>query len=561
VLSLYFLVAFLLLAYPLFCRYDVSKSTLWYYDFFSMNPNILWYLPILVATIGVATYVKGRFSLFLLLSIVLVFSVVEVLGNYPLIFAGDVYVQGSSVKVIVEEGRLAEAWNTYHTTYPGTFLLWAIVKLVTGMSIKVSNLMVLLPITILLLPLLLVVLYRKLGTRKNATYAIALLAFLLMNNQGNELTFLHFNTRLYSLDLLILALLLFFVRERKNKREEIILYVIIFSLTISHVLNSLIPVAFLFLYWLFEDKCDLKFVHTALLSATIYLAWNINMAIGTFGLGIRSLASYYHLALGLDAIARFPTVPGYAPFFGVALKTYFKGLIVVLTLISIYSALKLRYKWKIRRLFYILLSVSVVYGTTLFSAVLVNAVDRALVIAPISLAPLSFFAIIQKRNSVLKPSKLLILSFLLLFLIIPNFTLVHEQPFATGDTGPVDACSEFVFEHKHTQQIVLLTSVSFWTYYSLQEPKFESYVNLKIYEHELPSGRHNLSDIANFLLDNRTSGIRVLDIRNVIEWSYMSPSFDEARKLWASEVYAPLESRYSKIYDNSFETLYHQTKR
>lgn len=556
-LSLYFLVVFVLLAYPLFFRYDVSKSTLWYYDFLSMSPNILLYLCALIVTIAVATYVNGRFGLFMLLSIVLVFSVVEAVGNYPLILARDVYLHGSSVKVIVEEGGLSEAWNTYHTTHPGSFLLWAMVKLVTGMDIKVSNLMVLLPTTVLLLPLLLVVLYRKLGTYKNATYTIALLAFLLMNNQGSELTFHHFNTRLYSLDLLILALL-FFMKARRNKREEILLYVVIFSLTISHILNSLIPIVFLFLYWLFEDRCDLRFMHTALLSTTIYLVWNINMAISIFGIGIRTLVDYYYQSLALEAVARLSMVPESVPFFGNILKTYYKGLIIALALVAIYSIVRLRSQWKVRRLFYILLSISIVYGTALFSAALINSLDRGLMMAAILLAPLSFFATVRKSNGIMQLSKLGILTLLLLLLVAPHFTLVHEETLARGNVGPLDAAGKFISEHRHAQPIAALGD--FPIYYTFHEPKFDWVLTMEIYEHGQPSKRYALSDIARFLFESDTQAqnltIKVLDIRNVIDWSYMSPSFDEAHALWIGEIYAPMDSRYSRIYDNSFETLY-----
>lgn len=549
----YFSVVFLLLTYALLGKYDVSKSTFWYYDFLSMSPNILYYLVALVSSIAVATYLRGRFKLFPLLVIVLIFSI-EALSNFPLILARDVYLHGSGVRVIVEEARLAEAWQKYPTTHPGTFLLWATVKLVTGMDIKLSNLMILLPTTILLLPSLLVIFYKKIGLNKNAIYQIVLLAFLLMNNQGTELTFIHFNTRLYSLNILILILLVL-MEARKTKREGILSYVLMFCLTISHILTSLIPIAFVFFLWLFEDRRKLEYFGTPLLFTVIYLTWNISMAIDIFGFGLQSFSTYFFQSLALGVIAQIPNVPGYVPFFGVVLKTYYKGLIAVLALISVYAVLRMRNNRRIRRLSYLLLSIPLIYGTALFSAALVNSIDRALMVAAIVLAPLSYFALTLKPISILKKSRLLILSLLILVMVIPHFTLVHEDAFARANVEPLDACCKFLSENRHSQAIV--TVGDFRIYYCYYEPKFEWYITMDIYEQGLSTGRHSLSDITNLMFENETSAIRVLDFRNVMDWSFMSPSYTEARIAWAIDVYQPIESCYNKIYDNGFETLYH----
>lgn len=543
--GIYSVIFLLLLVYPLLCSYDVSKSTFSYYDFIAMNPHVIYYLLALVAFIAITVYVDRKLSLFSLLAIVSVFSFVEAIGNYPLIFARDVYLHGSSVKAIAINGHLVKGFNKYPLSHPGFFLLWTIVVLITGLDIKSSNLILSLPVAVSLLALMLILLYRKLGIRKDALCTVALLAWLVMNNQVNELSFFHFNTRLYSL-VLILTLLLFMKGKLRKSKEQTIFMAIFFSLTISHIIYSLVPIAFLFFYWLIEDKRDKSSVWIVLLCLVIYLVWNLNMATQLFGEGLHKLLDYYHYSLALETATELTAVTAPYPFYGKILKQYYKVLIVTLALVSLWTMIKLKSKREVRILSYLLLGGGVVF-TILSIPDIVDSIDRGLMYFAIPLAPLSLFAIASKTKGSMQRLRLMGLTLLLLLLVVPHFVLVHEATFARGNVEPTDAFCRFLSECRNGQRIAAFGD--FRLYFCFFEP------SIKKEEFYLTVAR-SIFDIANLLLESPRPSIRVVDFRNVVDWGYRCSSFEEAHELWIKEIYRPLESHYCKIYDNGFEVAF-----
>lgn len=556
----------LLLIYPFLFRRNFSALSHWYYDLVLVNPFILCYMLMIVVLVAVSAYVRGKLSLFSLIGIILIFSALEAITDYPMMVDIDVNLQGSSVNVVIEDGHLSEAWNPYHESYPGFFVLWASVSLVTGVDVRASNIIIMLPITLALLGLLLVLLYRRLGAEKGVSCTMALLAFLLMNFHINESVFLHFNTRLYALELIMLALLIFFVRgPRIWRKEQIVFLGVFYAVAISHILFPLTLLVFLFVYWLIEKRHDRSLLQTLFFCVIIYLTHNFTTGSRLFGYYVNKTLDFLHLGLAREMLTTMPLVTENVPVLTLALRTYYKILLVAIGLLAAYSLIKLRSKSGVRKMFCVLLASSIAFGATFFSASLGNSVVRGLMFSTVPLAFLALFAIIGRSKRVMQSQKLSLLTLLVSLLIIPQFVLTHETSFRVLNLQSLDAAAMFVTHTKNGQPIAAFGGVP--TYLTFYDPKFWDYNMIGYLNETDPPLVRDLPDIADFFVQG--GGIKFLAFRNVQEWAiatvplryvekwgYNVSSFDEAYTMWTKEVFLPLESRCNKIYDNGFERIY-----
>jgi len=539
----------LMSAYPFLCRYDVSKSTLWYYDFLSMNGNVLWFSFLIVAVTLVGVWRKNDVPLPCLLAIVLLFSVAEVLTNYPMIWR-DVFLHGSAVKGITSQGHIGGTWENYPETHPGFFLLWSIVTLVTSVGIFESNLLLLLPVAVMLLIMLLILIYRRLsiGIVNGAT----LMAFLLMNFNMNEFMFLHFNTRLLSLIYALVFLFLFL--NEKNARERVIgLLATNIALVISHILNSLVPIVFFAVYLLSKWKRARSTASLFLSCAIIYIAWNLYVGYARLSEGLTTFLNYYYVILDLELVYGWSPVQARPqPFFGLVLGTYFKVLLVTLALISLYSAIKLRRQRRVKLLAFYLLSVCMVYGFSFFSVLGWISAHRGIIFGSVALASLPTILLTSTAKNNSKPWKRTILIIAIIISVIPHFILVHEPPFARCESvGSVAQTSDFILKHRNGQPIVSVND--FPAYYCFYEPFYQGYDNLQL------DGSSWLNNIANFLVTRPKPSLRIVDYRQTVDWAWAlgrAQSYNQALREWDREVYAKLDERYNIIYGTGLETIY-----
>lgn len=533
-------------AFPLFGIYNPSDSTLWYYDFLSMNNKILWLMLALVGVSLIAMIKHHDLPLPSLFAVVIFFSIAEVWSNYPMLWR-DLFLHGSAVSGILQRGRIDNTWFSYPQNQPGFFLLWSIASKITGFAIFESNLFVLLPVSVFSLTLLLVLIFRAFHIE--IPNAATLLAFLIMNFNWNEYMFVHFNTRLLSL-IYVLVFVLFFLRVEKGRRS-FMLFTVNLALVISHVLNALVPIAFLGIYWLVERRRVHQEISLFASCATVYLAWNLYQAYSLLGAGLSTLLNHYYVLLALDIAGGWvpsgaTTQPPYGPLIG----DYYKALLVCLGFISLYALTKLRKNGQVRILAAYLFSALTVYGISFFSILTWISAHRGIIFGSIALAGLPTLLLSSSPEKRAKSWKRSLLVAVLIVMIIPHFILVHEQPYARMlNTHSVGESSSFILNHRNGQTIV--TANDFPFYYAFYEPFYQGYESLDL------SHLTSLNNVTSFF-DNKT-GLKVVDSSQVLDWSLTyghATSFDDGLTAWYRNVYTPLDDHLNRIYTTSYETIY-----
>jgi hypothetical protein len=181
----------------------------------------------------------GKLTLTWLLIIFFIY-VMEVLVNYPNIWARDVYLHGQIWELDLY-GKLYSIHYLYPKEYPGFFLmLYAIYKVLGIEDIRVVNLFVFYPHLMLILMILIYLASQRMLKNRMYVLIASIIAFNLLQFNRNELTFVHANTRLYAL---IQMLLIFFVllSLRENKYLLTVLFILGITLVISHPLFQLVP--------------------------------------------------------------------------------------------------------------------------------------------------------------------------------------------------------------------------------------------------------------------------------------------------------------------------------
>jgi hypothetical protein len=510
-----------------------------------MNDHLIWLLLILVAATFITIWNRNDLPLSSLLVLACVFSVGEVWLNYPMIWR-DVLFHGSGVKSILETAHTGGTWLDYPSMHPGLFIVWSILALVTGLDIVRSNLVLLLPVGVMLVIGSLVVIHRKLGI--SIANGCALLAFLLMNFNMNEYMFSHFNTRLLSFAY-VLVFLLLFLRRQREPAGDVLLLVISVALVISHPLNSLVVIVFLGIRVLLDPR-QARFRSMFLSCATIYVVWNAYVGYERLAMGLLSLLDFYAVFLGLDVIAGWASGPGAAPFFGIVFGTVYKVLLVLLTLGSLYCALRLRSSGTVRTLTAYLLSTFAVYGIAFFFGLTWIAADRAIILASLPLASLPVILLIPTRSNHGLWRRRAALA-LVLILVIPQFALVHEPPLGTQRVASISDVSSFLVNHRGGRGLATLDD--FPLYYCFYDPYYMDYDHLSFLE--LPS----LGNVTDFLLTRSADELKVVGYRQIVDWGWVyrhAYSYDDALAQWDRAVNTKLNGRYNSIYSNGFETVY-----
>ena len=524
--------------------YNFSVSTLWYYDFISMNFTILWISVALTVLVVLASLKAGDVPLPSVVAVVIFFTCVEVFSNYPLLIWRDVYLQGSVAKAIIENGRIVPTWNTYGEANPGFFFLWSAFSMATGIDLVSSNLLVLLPVSVLLATAILFLIFRKLSF--GCPGAATLFAFLLANFNLNEFTFVHFNTRLFSL-ILILLFVFFYADQRRSQSTNVLILLTFAALVVSHLLNSLVPVFFVVFYHLLARRARAS-ISILVLCAMIYLAWGAYVSFGT--LGVQYILNS-GLSPGLAALtALSPTAQTGEPFFGVVLGTYYKILLISLGVGSAYVALKLRKLEPVKLLSTYLIAVGIVFvGTFPFLASI--SLDRGIIFGAVALGSLPMLLLPSNRSRSL--SRLRVLALILVcLLIIPQFVFVHQLPVSRYQEADTTQ-SILGFTYNYRGQQALFTLDDFSIYYSYYDPYFTNYHNLD------PTGLQSLSNITQFFSSSPEPSLKISDYRMIIAWGTIfghASSYRASSDEWQTEVYSPLDSHFNRVFSDGYGVIY-----
>lgn len=533
---------FVVLTYPLFCTYNFSNSTLASYDFLSMNGNVLWFVLIVVGVTIIGLYRKDDISFASLLAIVLLFSLVELYTNYPSLIWRDVFLDGSAVKGIAQRGYVGGAWLTYPQTQPGFFLLWTIFTVTTGMDVIQSNLFVLLPVTLILSIALIRFVCRKLSI--NRANSVTLFAFLLMNFNTNEFMFMHFNTRLLAFVYVLVFMLFFLLRE--GRTASIALLTTGLSLIISHILVSLVPIAFVALTLFSRLKPFASRMWLFVSLAALYFAWNSYVGQSLLSVGITGLFNVYYIQLALEITSRYsPLQAKPEPFFGFLLRGYDKILLVILGIASAYSALKSMNETWFKVMWNYFLAVLFVFGLSFFVLTWIS-VDRGVLFISIALAALPSMFLLKRVNSDRNGWKRKLFVLAIVLLIIPQYILVHEPSAAIWGTNPSSQQTySFVLNLRGGQQIASLGD--FPLSYTFFEPFYQGY--------QILNGQYvnQTGDVTNFFLTRPENVLKIVD--QTRDFGSLQPDV-LAQSGSAVYVYSKLDQRFNIVYSNGFETIY-----
>jgi hypothetical protein len=543
----------ILVASPFLLSYDFSKSNLWYYDFLSMNAYTIWFLiAVTIAVVALSWKNRGP-PLLIVIVVALLFSVAEIAVNYPMIWR-DVYLHGSACLEILEKGRIVETYDPYPQSNPGYFLLWSITSLVTGLQLFPSNLLLLLPVAVILLVVVCIAIFRRLSLRKEYANAAGLFAFLVMNFNTNEFMFVHFNTRLLSI-LLVLAFVLLLLAARRSPAQSAALLLTYTSLVIAHPLNSLLVIVFLGAFLFIRFDRSTRSISLLFFCIVIYMLWSVYLSITTvaelgkllldFLGGIKSSAEV--------AYGWLPTAPRAEPAFGILLGTYYKLLLIVLASLSLFSAVLLRRQRHARFLFVYLLSVSVLFGAAFLMGLGDIALDRGILFASVAFAGLPIMICASRWEHQVGPGlkRRLLLFTLITVLIVPQFVFAHQLPMVRYErVGSIDSTMVFVSTHRAHRSIAAIGDFPY--YYCYYEPTFKDYRILWY------SDWNSLNDV-NYLFANNTQSLKIIDYKNIIDWGAIlrhADSYEQAFIQWHTLVTANVDGDYGRIYSNGYETTY-----
>ena len=547
--------------------YDFSMlHSVVYYDVLSYLPHLAILMLLLVVSYNIIVAIfnvdERRLTLTWLLVIPFIY-VIEVLINYPNIWARDVYLHGQIWELDLY-GKLYSIRYLYPKEYPGFFLiLYAIYKVLGIEDIRVANLFVFYPHLMLILMILIYLASQRM--LKNRMYALvaSIIAFNLLQFNRNELTFVHANTRLYAL---IQMLLIFYVllSLRENKYQLTVLFILGATLVISHPLFQLVPsLMFLSLAVLNIFLRSLKRMHRVVstsflvhffLLTSIVLVWNVyNYYNSTVRTGVISFFNYLYHKKGWELISSSITIREMLPPIGIFLRNYYKAMIILITLTALIYVFRrivnnnLNYEEALTSS--LAGAIGIVFLSTVFTASLGNSIDRLLISLPIPITILFIKAVSSlnslklKLNNKWKP----VVVVALVFTTLAGYILVHEVPVLHAATIPLDNASLYMRNYMGSVNEVTVTS-PFGIYYQYFDPS----APIRTIRIDLVN---NLSDVTSGLLSNQ--GVKVVDLRSVIAWGSRYDDLHRALGEFDAFVLTPLNNHCSLVYNNGvYERIY-----
>jgi len=563
-------------------RYDFSRAGFHYYDIIQSSPysilaTFIWstFISFYLFRMKSSTCRNSRFHIVFLSMLAPLPFLIEVVANYPSIWARDVYLHGQ-IKFLDSVGTLDKLEYSYPKQYPNFFLIWYIVYKVSGITdIREANLIILYPALFLSFLLFLYASYKHMftkTTRNNVDTSYTAIGVLLASSlvmfNRSELTFQHANTRIYAIDILFFSILLLLLCRRVERKFTIIfLYMIsTINLVMSHVLFPLVVATVPFILIALDifsnekrlliKKYTITFI--PLISWLLWNLWNYTTST-TVKTGITSFFNYLYQELGRELVISSLSIREPIPLVGVYLRISFKTIIIVFTLISlIYISYEFRlirkkpektefYDMKIWTSY--ILATILVFGVTAFSASLGNSIDRMMITYIPLIVPLTLKALGETKGFVYKklPNglRITISALILIFTVcvIPSqFILLHEISVADANTAPLDVTCAFLNNHL-TKDPGLITASPFMIYYVYFDP------DATVYRYSGDLGLiGDISQLSDIYLLNH--GVKVIDYRSIIQWSYRYESYQQGFNEWLSAILEPLYVSNSIIYQN-----------
>jgi hypothetical protein len=562
----------------IFLRYDLTKfSNGVYYDLFGYMPIYsIVMLAIFISLLSIVLVYGKRMMSILGMVLIPFIYVFEVWSNYPNILARDVYLHGQ-VWEVSTFGNIFSIQYQYPKEYPGFFLMIYIIYQTLGLEdIRFGNLFILYPGLMLgLIICIYIISCKVLKDWKIATLA-TFIGFNLLQFNRNEFTFLHANTRLYSVVILLMALYMILQCKEGEKEFLALSALATASLTMSHVLFQLVIPLTLMIILVFSlvhgysvRKDILRnrlLLHAFIVALTLVIIWNTyNYYNYTVKTGARSLFSYLYHMLGLELLLSSALIRESIPPIGVILRNYYKVAIAFMTLmVFIYIVWRLlRKKLSLEEIIIVsfILSIIIVFLSTIFSTSLGNSIDRMLILYPIPLSILFILAlskIIFSRFNIItlhrsqQTSRPIRAHYVLLLILIclAGYLLVHEGSILQAYTQPLDNASIFINSYNVRQHTYLTATSPFDIYYVYFNPNSL----LKIIRIDLIN---SLNDVVDVMLES-PENVKVIDIRSMLIWAYRYNDLRRSLSEWNEFVLSNINKHYILIYNNGgYEYVYY----
>jgi len=571
------LTTFLLLGLSINLKYDFSQlHTSVFYDVLLYLPQT--FIPILAIFVAfsITLILTGNFDIrlkFIWVLLIPCIYILEVVANYPNIWARDVYLHGQIWELDLY-GNLRSIHYLYPKEYPCFFLtLYEIYKVLGINDIRIANLFVLyLALIFVLLLFIYVISYQVLRNRL-LTFLTTLIAFSLLQFHNNEDTFVHANTRLYAL---VLVILIFYtILASKEKRIHFIVFLVATPvLTLSHALFQLVPLTTLLYLTIIDAIMSLRkdrqnFNSQSLLpyifiNLSIVLTWNIyNYYSYTVRTGITSFFNYVYHVIAWELIETYASItPRWLiPPIGVFLRNYYIATVILIALISLIHVCKnifrntLNYEKAATAAFS--LAIISVFLSTFFTASLGNSINRMLLSLPIPLTVLFINEVSTALHKIVRNSLGKVITILFItYIVIAGYLLVHQTPVLQAKTVPLDNAALFISNNKGFDINVVATS-PFNIYYSYFDPASRK-ITISLTKRVATTYTDIIEDLGS-ITENiiRISGIKVVDMRSVIIWAFKYNDLHQALNEFNIFVLTPLSRSCSLIYNNGgFEYVY-----
>lgn len=237
-----------LVFYPLFFRLDFSKSNYGFFDITRMVPNYTWvYLLILCLLLSINIWFRNGVNLMhVIVASLLVYGLFSI-SQYPMITSGDVYYHGRGTLQVIQSGNVLVK-DYYPRYWPGAFIIWGSLSIVTGLDVVTTNIILMLIIT-LISSVMLYLLGKEILSQKWA--GLAAIVYLVTNAYAFHLMGRdHFAPQSLGFTQYLLTLYLFIRIWRKKELHRrtfcALVLILIPSVVLSHLYTSLFLLGLLF---------------------------------------------------------------------------------------------------------------------------------------------------------------------------------------------------------------------------------------------------------------------------------------------------------------------------
>jgi len=416
-----------LLIYPLFLRLDFTKSNFAYFDIIMMINNYAWiYLTITCLILSLIIVIQGKVTIFEVLIVSFLMVGLYVISQYPTIITGDVITHGFSTKEVILEHTTDTKISDYPGWWPGSSIIYASLVEIAGLDLFDSNIILTIFSLVVSSLFLYLIAIKTLGRRWGGLGAI--LYFVAYAYSFRYAGRDHFSPQTVGFMgyLMLMYFWLFHIARKEgsgtngSKKRVIITYIITVLIVISHGYSSFCAVLFILGFIIFNHFIKLYDVRVNYLSAVlIFISWWIFKARETFNLGISSLS--YLFEPELTKIHRVLLSPLSSEFFnlpkiGLLLRDYYwKPLLLVILITSIFTAWKYRLDRKVHFLTCVLFGSSIAMLISLLTPI--ESGIQFSIMMSFFLIPVSYMALFgffrMKRNY--------LVSLVIVMLIVPSF--------------------------------------------------------------------------------------------------------------------------------------------